>query len=262
VFNLVFLGFLKRLKPIKRVGAVEMGLAASTSAAALVRGTPKIAVLYAPTSSNNLTKDAQIRVQSFSMGKPHLSLQLTGAACVAAATSIEGTIAHRLSNSLSKLMLPTPERTPSPGAAAGALDFPHTNGLASSDQQQRVEKQVAITHSKGLISVKVALSRFAEEVHVERCELSRTARRILQIFQKVPATLSAPRVNTNLKNNLNLLIPPITLCVKDVLPFCGVPHDIRGTCIISYLTTHASDHPVGSLTFAALLSCNQNRNKC
>jgi len=169
--------YLEVIESIRRVAAVRMGLAKDTTAASLVRGTPKIAVLYPPTGSKlSSAKEAQIRVQSFSMGKPHPSLQLTGAACLASCVSIEGTIAHEISTR-SDICLPiTPERTPSPGAD-------HDMGTPTSllSTETLVEKMISITHSTGSIAVNVELSSIpGEGVHVDRCSVSRTARRLFE----------------------------------------------------------------------------------
>lgn len=65
-----------------------MGLARDEVEASQTRGTPKIAVL-----SSDESKDGRIEVTSYSMGKVHSSLQLTGAVCLASAACIEGTVA-------------------------------------------------------------------------------------------------------------------------------------------------------------------------
>jgi 2-methylaconitate cis-trans-isomerase PrpF len=175
--------FLDGIESIRRTGAVLMGLANNTTSAAAVRGTPKIAVLYRQTNPTSLGEDAQIRVQSFSMGKPHPSLQLTGAACLASAVCVRGTIAHQLSlNSLSNPMLPSPERTPSP-VSADAMNDSNITTLAG-DSLPKDSKQVSITHGSGSISVGVLLSQGSDKIHIDKCIVSRTARRLFagQVF--------------------------------------------------------------------------------
>ncbi len=84
------LGFIEHLR---RQAAVVMGLAPSVEAAALTRGTPKIAVLRQPKDS---VSAPDISVLAYSMGKVHGSLQLTGAVCLATAACVPGTVAHEI----------------------------------------------------------------------------------------------------------------------------------------------------------------------
>ncbi|PGH03229.1 hypothetical protein AJ79_07424 [Helicocarpus griseus UAMH5409] len=165
---------------VRREGAVAMGLATSVEAAALVRGTPKVALLYPPFpplftqdgSDKTETKTSDIRVQSYSMGLPHPSLQLTGAVCLAAALSCPGTVAAQLSSTAAtdnhgdEIPL-TPERTPSPGETDGAKTGLEAGG----------EKEVVIAHSKGTMKVGVVMGRDGEAVS---CAVSRTARRLFE----------------------------------------------------------------------------------
>ncbi|EHA18754.1 hypothetical protein ASPNIDRAFT_186986, partial [Aspergillus niger ATCC 1015] len=88
----VFLGL---IEDIRRHGAVRFGLAENVQAAGQVRGTPKIAILSPATGD---VDGVDIEVKAFSMGKPHASLQLTGAVCLGAATIIHGTIAWDLAH--------------------------------------------------------------------------------------------------------------------------------------------------------------------
>lgn len=185
-----------------------MGLASSTEAAAKVRGTPKLALVspasaetpstspsYQPSkncdSTNGLSEVAAIQVLAFSMGMPHPSLQLTGAACLAAAVCIEGTVAHRAALMrmphpdpyLCGLITPamTPERSPSPGSASlrsedsvGSEDSTHPLSL---HPEQRT---VRISHQSGSIEVGVVAASSEAFAVVERCTVSRTARRLFE----------------------------------------------------------------------------------
>jgi 2-methylaconitate cis-trans-isomerase PrpF len=123
-----------------------MGLARTVEEAALTRGTPKVAMLYR-------SKDADVRVQAYSMGLPHPSLQLTGAICLSVALCSPGTIAYDLTKT--EGAPPTPQRTPSPGERADV-------------------KKVKIAHSQGSIGVSVVL----EKGQPRSCAVSRTARRL------------------------------------------------------------------------------------
>jgi 2-methylaconitate cis-trans-isomerase PrpF len=146
---------------IRRAGAVAMGLATSTEAAAKVRGTPKLAVV-------SPSQQSDIFVSAFSMQKPHPSLQLTGAACLASAVAIEGTVAHRIASAAKSEAgcgQLTPERTPSP---------------AQEDEASSGKRVIRLSHSSGSIEVGVVAKSSAESAVVERCVVSRTARRLFE----------------------------------------------------------------------------------
>ncbi|KAF4973712.1 hypothetical protein FSARC_101 [Fusarium sarcochroum] len=156
------------VESIRCQGAVAMGLASDTNAAGQIRGTPKIALLQSPNriiSGGNLP---DIRVQSYSMGLPHPSLQLTGAVCLGAAVSIQGTIAADLT---AKSVLddregplpPTPERTPSPD-------------MGVDEQEAACVRTILIEHSKGTIPVIVDKRGDS----IDACAVSRTARRLFE----------------------------------------------------------------------------------
>lgn len=76
---------------IRALAAIKMGLATSIDEAALRMGTPKIA-LVGPTSSD----ETDISVRAFSMGKPHPTIQMTGAVCVGAASATPGTVVNAI----------------------------------------------------------------------------------------------------------------------------------------------------------------------
>ncbi|KAI4622322.1 hypothetical protein J4E83_005064 [Alternaria metachromatica] len=91
--------YLQHMESIRCTGAVMMGLASDVDAAAKVRGTPKLAIVSSPQPDDGSQEGTpDVHVQAFSMGKPHPSLQLTGAACLASAVCIEGTVAHGLAS--------------------------------------------------------------------------------------------------------------------------------------------------------------------
>ncbi|KAL1653909.1 hypothetical protein SLS61_003694 [Didymella pomorum] len=196
-------GYLEHMESIRRVGAVAMGLASSTEAAAKVRGTPKLALLSPAPAESARTEDdgLSIQVLAFSMGKPHPSLQLTGAACLAAAVCIEGTVAHSISSpshSTSKdraladalsRRLTTSEHLPTPPSSSGQ---PTREGSPASDgsedgtsvastppsELQASERKVRIFHASGGIDVGVVAASSDDWAVVDRCSVSRTARRI------------------------------------------------------------------------------------
>lgn len=166
-------GYLKHMESIRRTGAVMMGLATSTDAAAKVRGTPKLAIVSPPRTTGDDKQIPDIHVQAFSMGKPHPSLQLTGAACLASAVCIEGTVAHRIASDLkngSSWQVPSPDRTPSPCSE-------------SSDDRSSLlpeQKTVCIAHSSGSIKVDCLATSSETFAVVDRCIVSRTARRLFE----------------------------------------------------------------------------------
>lgn len=164
--------YLKHMESIRRTGAVMMGLAPNTEAAAKVRGTPKLAIISSPQPGVS-SETPDIHVQAFSMGKPHPSLQLTGAACLASAVCIEGTVAHGLAKDAkmqSSWQAITPERTPSP-----CSDLEES----SSDLLPR-QRTVRLSHPSGSISVDVLATSSESFAFVERCVVSRTARRLFE----------------------------------------------------------------------------------
>ena len=149
--------FLLLVEDIRREGAVRFGLAADTQAAGLVRGTPKIAILSRAAAGDD-GLDGDIQVLAFTMGKPHPSLQLTGAVCLGAATSIHGTIAWEL---------------------AHARDI---DGLPKKGMNQiAAPVPVSIRHPAGVIHTETSLKMDEKGgVDVDRVAVSRTARRLFE----------------------------------------------------------------------------------
>jgi 2-methylaconitate cis-trans-isomerase PrpF len=145
------------IESIRREAAVAMGLAPTVEAAAQTRGTPKAALVYPPDSET-----ADIRIQAYSMGLPHPSLQLTGAVTVAVALSYPNTVVAELAAMAGNRM--TPEHTPPPGEGSEKRD-------------SAVEREVRIAHSKGVIKVGVVMARNGG---VASCAVSRTARRLFE----------------------------------------------------------------------------------
>lgn len=78
---------LQFIERVRQAGAVEFGLAQDVEKAAMVKATPKIAVIKA-------TDDpvGDIFVTAYTMGKLHPALQLSGTACLAAAMRLDNTI--------------------------------------------------------------------------------------------------------------------------------------------------------------------------
>ncbi|CAG8426727.1 unnamed protein product [Penicillium salamii] len=141
---------------IRRNGAVQFGLASDVESAGLVRGTPKIAFLSAPAE-----EASDIDVLAFSMGKPHPSIQMTGAVCIGAAMAIYGTVAWHLSRA-------SDSQVPKHGMNVGG---------------QRIANPVPvrIRHPAGVIETETVLDMRGEgDVDVEQVAVMRTARRLFE----------------------------------------------------------------------------------
>ncbi|UNI25022.1 hypothetical protein JDV02_010730 [Purpureocillium takamizusanense] len=187
------------VEAIRREGAVAMGLAATVEAAAKTRGTPKIALVYAPTAkaaidiatidagdgdgdskeAGSVAAEVDVWVQAYSMGRPHPSVQLTGAVCIAAALNVPGTVAAELSS------------TRRGGAGAGGAGH-ERNGDDDDDAHGRngddgpaaggrgthgYEAEAVIAHGRGSVAVGVVVGA---DGGIERCVVSRTARRLME----------------------------------------------------------------------------------
>lgn len=149
--------FLCVVEEIRRAGAVQFGLAEDTAAAGLIRGTPKIAFLSETTSD---LKQVDIEVLSFSMGKMHPSLQLTGAVCIAAAMATPGTVGWEL-------------------AGGKRLEKVPKHGMLVANQEIAPPLPVGIRHPSGIIHTETMLKMDQEgDVRVERVAVLRTARRL------------------------------------------------------------------------------------
>jgi 2-methylaconitate cis-trans-isomerase PrpF len=83
---------LARLDQLRRNGAVTMGMASTAAAAA--RAIPKLAVVAAPSPSDQ----GQIIVRMLSMGLTHPAIAITGSIGITIAASTPGTIVHDLAS--------------------------------------------------------------------------------------------------------------------------------------------------------------------
>lgn len=159
------------IEAIRQQAAVVMGLAESPEAAAKTRGTPKIALTYAPLRRAGKTS-SDIRISAYSMGLPHPTLQLSGAVCVASGLCCSGTILSDLAaKPIDADDTPiTPERTPSPPGAK-------ESHLKPGDEA----RNVVIEHSKGTIDASVVATQSTDgEERIVSCSVSRTARRLFE----------------------------------------------------------------------------------
>ncbi|KAK6074683.1 methylitaconate delta2-delta3-isomerase [Seiridium cupressi] len=174
------LEYLGIIEEIRRAGAVMMGLAPDTRAAAATRGSPKIAIVSNSSRSSNGCDQsiqlADIRVLAFSMGLPHPSLQLTGAVTLGAAVCIPGTVPHAIrSHSLPNVskygitLPPTPERTPSPPTFEGNSHQQTSGDAPNVLQESEIEKSILrIEHGKGVIPVEVVMEGGGDKWQVDR----------------------------------------------------------------------------------------------
>ncbi|KAI9037766.1 uncharacterized protein KD926_000029 [Aspergillus affinis] len=151
--------FLSVVEDIRRTGAVHMGLASDLEAASQVRGTPKIAFLSSVAEDD---KDADIQIRAFSMGKPHPSLQLTGAVCLGAAVSIYGTVAWDL-------------------AGGKEIGKQPKHGMVVGGHEIAPPLPVGIRTPAGVIHAETLLRMDPQvEIHVEKVAVFRTARRLFE----------------------------------------------------------------------------------
>lgn len=169
---------LSTMESIRREAAVRFGLAETVKEAALVQGTPKIAILSRPVLSRPLSMDQpgpygkppDIQVVAYSMGKVHPSLQLTGAVTLGAAMSIPGTVAAEISARTAPGDVLSPPETPSEGSTGNLVEKP-TRAV------EVVEKNWLIAHPSGLMDVQV---RVSGEIEIESVTVFRTARRLFE----------------------------------------------------------------------------------
>jgi 2-methylaconitate cis-trans-isomerase PrpF len=148
---------LARSEAIRAHGAVAMGLAASAAEASATRlHTPKVAFVspplaYAASSGKAVAaSDIDLTVRMLSMGQLHHAVTGTGAVATAVACAIEGTVPHRML-----------------GRGADPL-------------------QTRIGHPSGTLTVGAAVARSGDEWIVEKAVMSRSARRLMEGWIRVP----------------------------------------------------------------------------
>jgi probable AcnD-accessory protein PrpF len=150
---------LKRGEAIRAHAAVAMGLAGSADEASRTRlHTPKIAWVSAPqpyTASSGkaiAASDIDLTIRMLSMGKLHHAITGTGAIATAVAAAIDGTVVN--------------------SARRGDADPLRTR----------------LGHSSGTIAVGAEVKRERGEWKVARAVMSRSARRLMEGWVRVPAT--------------------------------------------------------------------------
>jgi len=155
-------GLLARSEAIRAAAAVAMGLAGSAAEASATRlHTPKIAFVSPPracTASNGKSvaaSDIDVTIRMLSMGQLHHAVTGTGAVAAAVACALEGTIPHRMLR-------------------------PGTDPLAT-----------RLGHPSGILAVGAAVARTQDGWVVEKAVMSRSARRLMEGWVRVPALLTA-----------------------------------------------------------------------
>jgi probable AcnD-accessory protein PrpF len=148
---------LATVEAVRAHGAVAMGLAATAAEATAKRpGTPKLAFVARPAgytaSDGKAVKPADIDLLAriFSMGVLHHAMTGTGAVALAAAAAIPGTIVSRLA----------------PVGADGRVRFGHPSGVLSVGAEAREQ---------------------AGQWAVRKVMMSRSARRLMEGWVRVPA---------------------------------------------------------------------------
>jgi probable AcnD-accessory protein PrpF len=149
---------LRRCEAIRAHAAVAMALAPSAEEASRSRlHTPKIAMVsapraYAATSGKAVaSEDIDLAIRMISMGKLHHAVTGTGAIATAVAAAIEGSLPHR------------------------------------SRRREADPLRTRLGHPSGIITVGAEVSREGAEWKVARAVMSRSARRLMEGWVRVPA---------------------------------------------------------------------------
>lgn len=158
---------LARSEAIRAAAAVAMGLAKSAAEASATRlHTPKIAFVSPPrayTASNGRAvaqAGIDVTIRMLSMGQLHHAVTGTGAVATAVACALEGSLPHRVLR-------------------------PGTDALAT-----------RLGHPSGILTVGAAVSRTKDGWVVDKAVMSRSARRLMEGWVRVPALLTAGAVKS------------------------------------------------------------------
>jgi len=149
---------LRRCEAIRAHAAVAMGLASSAEEASRSRlHTPKIAMVSAPrayTASSGKAvgrDDIDLAIRMISMGKLHHAVTGTGAIATAVASAVEGSLPHRVR------------------------------------RREADPLRTRLGHPSGSIAVGAEVAREGAEWKVARAVMSRSARRLMEGWVRVPA---------------------------------------------------------------------------
>jgi 2-methylaconitate cis-trans-isomerase PrpF len=142
---------LERLEAIRVAASIRMGIARTAAEAASKPSIPKVALVTGPREARTLAGDriaaeaADLTVRMISIGQPHRAVPLTGAMCLAVASRLPGSVAHRAA------------RAPEPS-----------------------EGPVRIAQPSGLTVVGAGVRQSAGAWSAERATVYRTARRLME----------------------------------------------------------------------------------
>ena len=150
-------GLLARAEAIRANGAVAMGLAATAAEATAKRAhTPKLCFVapsaaYTSSSGKKVSADSiDMLARIFSMGVLHHAMTGTGGVAIAVAAAIPGTLVHRLA----------------PAGAKGGIRFGHPSGT---------------------LGVGAEATQEGGQWIVRKASMSRSARRLMEGWVRVPA---------------------------------------------------------------------------
>ena len=178
---------------VRRVAAMQMGLAICEEEAAEVKGTPKIALLFPAKSSSRRghTDTPDIFVRAYSMGKSHPSIQSTGSLCLAAATCFRGTVANQLArqtlrrswqytSSQSKSLQSNPILPVTFDKGIGQIKIQSSSPHGSATDHPLMRRDICIGHCSGRTVINVTFRDHPEAPIVKSCSISRTARKLFE----------------------------------------------------------------------------------
>lgn len=150
---------LERLEAVRAIGAVAMGLARTAAQATVERPhTPKLC-LIAPPQTYQVAGGKQVPAEAIdviarmiSMGKLHHAIPGTGAVAVAVAAALPGTLVNQLTGDLG-------------------------------------DRQVRMGHTAGTVAVGAQAREIDGSWQVEKASMSRSARRLMEGWVRVPAEI-------------------------------------------------------------------------
>nr|WP_105254809.1 2-methylaconitate cis-trans isomerase PrpF [Pseudoalteromonas sp. T1lg75] len=146
---------LARFERIRAFGAVQMGLISDIEEAKTRQHTPKIAMVappssYVASSGKHIDRaDIDVQIRALSMGKLHHAMMGTAAVAIATAAAIEGTLVNLAAG----------------GVARQSLTFGHPSGT---------------------LQVGASVNMNAGQVEVHSVSMSRSARRLMEGWVRVP----------------------------------------------------------------------------
>ncbi|MBS3798736.1 2-methylaconitate cis-trans isomerase PrpF [Pseudoalteromonas sp. BDTF-M6] len=146
---------LARFERIRAFGAVQMGLISDIEEAKIRQHTPKIAMVappssYVASSGKHIDRaDIDVQIRALSMGKLHHAMMGTAAVAIATAAAIEGTLVNLAAG----------------GVARQSLTFGHPSGT---------------------LQVGASVNMNAGQVEVHSVSMSRSARRLMEGWVRVP----------------------------------------------------------------------------